>query len=72
MPRSRIGRLAVAAVSLLWLAYAVALDLRYRRFPEVLLGAVQILLAFYLLLGLATLAGRGVRRLRRGSSEADR
>ncbi|MBM4266184.1 MAG: hypothetical protein FJ144_06140 [Deltaproteobacteria bacterium] len=59
-------------MSVLWLAYAIALDVRYRRFPEVLLGAVQILLAFCLLLGLATLVGRGLRRLTRGSSEADR
>jgi hypothetical protein len=72
MRRRRFGRLAVAAVSVLWLAYAIALDVRYHRFPEVLLGAVQILLAFYLVLALVTLAWRGVRRLARGASEASR
>lgn len=74
MPRKRIGigRVAVAAVSVVWLAYAVALDVRYRRFPEVLLGAAQILLGFYLLLGIATLVWRGARRVVRGSREADR
>ena len=78
MPRKRsgsgvrFGRLAVAAVSVLWLGYAIALDVRYRRFPEVLLGAVQILLALYVLLALAMLVVRGVRRLTRGRAGADR
>lgn len=56
-PKTRsLGRaliLAIAALSLLWLAGMLYLDLSYDMFPRVLIGGLKILAAGYL--GLAVL-----------------
>ena len=47
----------------LWLVFVLYLDVKYQRFPDVLLGGTEVLLFVYFLLSLAWLTIQGVRRL---------
>ena len=47
-------------LSVMWLSFVLYLDLRYDKFPAVLLGGIKILLAGYVVLGLSYLLWRGV------------
>ena len=44
----------------MWLSFVLYLDLRYDKFPAVLLGGIKILLAGYVVLGVFYLLWRGV------------
>lgn len=54
---------------LAWLVYSLSLDLRYRRFPEVTIGAVEIAAVVAALLVLTRGSWLGVRRLLRRYSQ---
>ena len=47
-------------LSVMWLGFVLYLDLRYDKFPAVLLGGIKILLAGYVVLGLSYLLWRGL------------
>lgn len=47
-------------LSVIWLSFVLYLDLRYDKFPAVLLGGIKILLAGYVVLGLSYLLWRGL------------
>ena len=53
----------------LWLLFVLYLDLKYNRFPEVVVGGIKILLALYLVAIIAWVLARGagwiVVRIRR-------
>lgn len=55
--------IALSTLSAMWLAYVVYLDIKYDKFPAVLLGGLKILIAGYLLLLIAWLLYRLLRSL---------
>lgn len=65
----RLFILAVAALSLLWVAGMLYLDFAYEMFPRVLLGGLKILAAGYLVLAVLILPVYGLLRLLRSRQQ---
>ena len=61
--RNRRRLWALAVLSGLWLLFVLYLDIKYEKFPDVLLGGIKILLFFYMVLLLLWLAMQLSRRI---------
>ena len=61
--RNRRRLWALAVLSGLWLLFVLYLDIKYEKFPDVLLGGIKILLFCYMVLLLLWLAMQLSRRI---------
>ena len=61
VPLNRLYLWLLLILTGFWLLFVLYLDLKYDRFPDVLLGGAKILLFLYLVIFLIWLLGRGAR-----------